>query len=451
MSDRSLEEALAEYADPIDAMRDSDVIDEATPSGHARPAEFTNWMDEQLSWKDTCYIGYWSFMPDLHVTGPDALELFRDLSINSFESFPIGKAKHCVQCNEDGYVIGEGILFRYSEDEYRTQHLAGWPKFNAETGDYDVTAEIKDSFIYQVQGPNSIKVLESLTDDSLRDVGFMNMTEIDINGHDVVALRQGMSGEIGFELQGPEEYGQEIWDAIVEAGEEYGLRQLGHRTHMLNHLEMGFSTRGHHYLPAIFSDDMREYREWLDADNAAEADFTITGSFDADDIEAWYRTPVELGWERSIKFDHDFVGREALEKEVENPQRTIVTLEWDDDDVVDVYASLFREGDHNKFMDMPYQRYRGIEADSVLKDGEEVGVSTGRGYSYYFRQMISLCTIDVEHAEPGTEVTVVWGEGGDPENPRIQEHEQTEITATVAPTPYKEDNRRADLSAAADD
>jgi vanillate/3-O-methylgallate O-demethylase len=446
MPESSLSEALDSYSSPVEALRSSEMLDEATPAEHARPAEFTNWFQEQLSWKESCYLGYWSFMPDLHIEGPDALDLLRDLTVNSMENFDVGQAKHAIQCNEDGFVIGEGILYRMGEEQFRTQHLAAWPKYNAETGDYDVSAEIHDTFIYQVQGPNSLDVLRELTDEPLEDIEFMHITEIEIDGEDVIALRQGMSGEVGFELQGPEEYGEEIWDAIVEAGQEHGLRQLGGRTHMINHLLMNFSTRGHHYLPAIFEDDMVDYREWLSADNFAEANFSIAGSFDGDDISAWYRNPVELGWGRNIEFNHEFVGREALEGIVENPKRTTVTLVWDPDDIVDIYASLFRDGEHYKFMEMPYQKYRAIEADSVLKDGQEVGVSTGRGYSYYFGDMLSLCTIDTEHNEPGTEVTIVWGEGGDPPNPKIEPHTSTEITATVTPTPYKEDNRRADLT-----
>ena len=64
-------------------------------------------------------------------------------------------------------------------------------------------------------------------------------------------------------------------------------------------------------------------------------------------------------------------------------------------------------------------------------------MATSRGYSYYFRQMLSLCVIDVEHSEPGTEVIVVWGDPGEP---------QKEIRATVAPAPYKKDNRRLDVT-----
>jgi vanillate/3-O-methylgallate O-demethylase len=88
-------------------------------------------------------------------------------------------------------------------------------------------------------------------------------------------------------------------------------------------------------------------------------------------------------------------------------------------------------------MEMPRDQRGFMYADKVLKNGKLVGVATSRGYSYYFRQMLSLCTIDVEHSEPGAEVTVVWGNPGEP---------QKEIRATVAPAPYKKDNRRLNVS-----
>ena len=73
----------------------------------------------------------------------------------------------------------------------------------------------------------------------------------------------------------------------------------------------------------------------------------------------------------------------------------------------------------------------------MLRDGEIVGISTSRGYSYYFRRMISLCTIDVGCSDPGTEVELIWGNPGEP---------QKKIRATVAPAPYKQDKRRVDLT-----
>ena len=72
-----------------------------------------------------------------------------------------------------------------------------------------------------------------------------------------------------------------------------------------------------------------------------------------------------------------------------------------------------------------------------MKGDKLVGLTTSRGYSYYYRQMLSLCTIDVEHSELGTEVTVIWGNPDEP---------QKEIRTTVARAPYKEDKRKIDVT-----
>lgn len=165
-------------------------------------------------------------MPDLHGTGPDALDLWRTLTVNTMEDFPVG----AVQCNRDVKVIGDGILYRVDADSYRTQHLAAWPQFYAETHDFDVDVAIQDTFNFQVQGPNSLALLESMTDTTMADVPFMYIEPLEIAGADVIALRQGMSGEVGFELQGDMADAERVCAAIVDAGDAYGLRQLGERT-----------------------------------------------------------------------------------------------------------------------------------------------------------------------------------------------------------------------------
>lgn len=420
--------------------------------------EETNWRDVQTSWKETCYIGDWSFMPDLHVAGPDALDLFEDLCVNSMADFEVGTAKQAIMCNGDGKVIGDSVLMRVAEDRFRHQNIAAWTTYNAEQGDYDLTAEVNDSFIYQVQGPNALAVMESVTGANLRDLGFMHFRPIEIDGTEVLCLRQGMSGEIGFELHGPRSRGPELFDTILEAGRAHDIRHLVGRTRLINHLESCFPTAGVHYLPAIYDADMVEYRRWLaDYDEGRtwtpwptfNAGYAVEGSYDGDDPSAWYCSPIELGWGRNVALDHDFVGREALEAELADPERTMVTLEWDVNDVVAVYRSLFEDGRHHKYMELPYKPLRALIADEVRVDGERVGMSSGRGYSYHFRRMLSLCTIDVEHADPGTEVTVIWGEGTDPVSPSVQPHDPKPIRATVAPAPYKEDRRRTDLTAAA--
>jgi vanillate/3-O-methylgallate O-demethylase len=168
----------------------------------------------------------------------------------------------------------------------------------------------------------------------------------------------------------------------------------------------------------------------------------FTGSVDPSNARARFRTPTEVGWEKSVRFDHEFMGRKALEKEHASPKRTIVTLVWNSKDVIDIYASLFEQGEDYKYIELPSSPHlRGVlaHADHVLKDGETVGVSSGTVYSYYFRQMISLCTIDLGAAKIGTEVVLQWGDFG---------KKLKEVRATVARFPYLNADRNQTVNVA---
>ena len=182
--------------------------------------EYTDWMDESMSWKQTCYIGDWSFLWQRWFRGPDALKLFSDISVNSFAKFEIGQSKHAIHCNKAGKIVHEGILSRFGEQEFL---LFGrgcfWADYRLRHGSYDATSEADDWFVYQVSGPKSLPLMEKLLGESLRDVGFMRFRKIRLAGHDIYALRQGMAGEIGFELQGPRAWGPAIYDAVSQPAE----------------------------------------------------------------------------------------------------------------------------------------------------------------------------------------------------------------------------------------
>lgn len=400
--------------------------------------EYTDWMDESMSWKEACYIGDWSFLAQRRFHGPDAARLLSDISVNSFANFAIGQSKHLIHTNKDGKIIHEGVLSRFSDDEYMLFGRGGfWADYNLRHGRYDAVAEADDWFVFQVSGPAALGTVEKAAGCDMRDVKFMHSKVIEIAGCRLRALRQGMAGEIGFELQGPQGQAAEVYAAVLEAGRDFGIRRMGARVSGVNHLEACFPTIVVDYLPAVFEADMAGYREeFLAAMPGFAKTFNVAGSFEGTGIADYYRSPVELGWARNIKFDHDFIGRAALEDEVAHPRRTIRTLVWNPDDIVAVYASLFGKSEPYAFMDLPRDQRGFMWADQILHDGRPIGVATSRGYSYYFREMLSLATIDVDEAEIGRPVTVLWGRPGGP---------QREIRATIAPAPYKSDNRRADL------
>lgn len=448
MSFRNLEEILQAAASPIELLRNSQIGPYAFPVVRH---EFTNWRDEQRAWRETCALFDQSHhMTDLYVEGPDALKLLSDLAVNSFKNFKVNQAKQFVACNHDGYVIGDAILFYLEENKF---NLVGrppaenWVQFHVETGKYKVKA-VRDersaanqgrrlTYRYQVQGPNALRVMEKATGKPTPDIRFFNMDTMIVAGRAVRALRHGMVGQPGWELFGPWEDGYAVRDAIVAAGQEFGLRQVGARTYPTTCLESGWIPSP---MPAIYTGDaMKAYREWLKP-SSYEAMASLGGSFYSHNIADYYLTPYDLGYGPFVKFDHDFSGRAAMEKMAVNQRRKKVTLVWNGDDVERVWGSLVHgHGDPAKFLDVPLANYASLPYDKVLKNGRTVGLSTYTGYTYNERAMISLGVIDIEHSEPGTQVTLIWGEEGrGSTKPTVERHSQSEIRATVAAAPYAE-------------
>jgi vanillate/3-O-methylgallate O-demethylase len=432
----------------VDLLRNSQIGPYAFPVVRH---EFTNWRDEQRSWRETCALFDQSHhMTDLYVEGPDALKVFSDLGVNTYKNFKVNTAKQFVACNHDGFVIGDAILFHLAENKF---NLVGrppaenWVQYHVETGKYNAKAERDErsaanqgrrkTFRYQVQGPHAVKVMEKVTGKPAPDIRFFHMDVFKIAGHDVRALRHGMVGQPGWELFGPWEHGEVVRDAIVEAGQEYGIRQVGARTYPTSCLESGWIPSP---LPAIYTgEEMKPYRQWLKG-TSYEAMASLGGSFYSNNIADYYLTPYDLGYGPFVKFDHDFIGRTALEKIEANQKRKKVTLVWNGEDVERALGTLFHgRGDIAKYIDLPLANYSSLPYDKILKDGKTIGLSTYTGYTYNERAMISLAIVDNAHSEPGEQVTLVWGEeGGGSTKPTVERHTQVNIRATVAAAPYAE-------------
>jgi vanillate/3-O-methylgallate O-demethylase len=446
MNHKNLEEALQAAGNPVDLLRNSQIGPYAFPV--VRP-EFTNWRDEQRAWRDSCALFDQSHhMTDLYIEGPDALRLLTDLGVNSFKTFKVDQAKQFVACNHQGYVIGDAILFYLAENRFSLvgrPPASNWVQYHVETGRYNVKAERDErsavnqgrrkSYRYQVQGPHALRVMEKVTGKPAPDIRFFNMDVFTVAGHQVRALRHGMVGQPGWELFGPWEEGERVRDAIMEAGQEYGIRQVGSRAYPTTCLESGWIPSP---LPAVYAgDEMKPYREWLKG-TSYEATASLGGSFHSSNITDYYLTPYDLGYGPFVKFDHDFIGREAVEQMSRDQRRKKVTLVWNGDDVTRVFSTLFQSaGDITKYIDLPLANYSTLPYDRVTKGGATIGLSTYTGYTYNERAMVSLAMLDVGQSAPGGEVTLVWGEGAS-SRPTVERHVQTEVRATVAPAPISE-------------
>jgi vanillate/3-O-methylgallate O-demethylase len=446
MDHRSLEDAIAAAGTPVELARNSQIGPYVYP---AVAAEFSNWREEQVAWRETAALFDQSHhMTDLYIEGPDVIRLLSELGINTFANAAVDKAKQFVAVNPDGYVIGDAILFFLDENRVSLvgrPSAHNWVQYHAETGGYDVSVDRDERtavnptggrklYRFQVQGPTALDVLQKANGGTLPEIKFFNMGHLTIEGCEVRALHHGMSGAPGMELFGPWEEREQVRGALVEAGADFGLRQVGSRVYATNTLESGWIPCP---LPAVFTGDaLKAYREWLPG-NGYEATGSLGGSLYYDDIADYYLTPHELGYGSFIKYDHDFVGREALEAMAE-PTRRKVTLAWNGEDVARAMGTLFAKGEAAKYIDWPLSNYSTWPNDRVMAGDHMVGVSTFSGYSYNERSFLSLAVVDID-VEIGNEVTLVWGEeDGGSAKPVVEPHVQTEIRAIVSPCPYSE-------------
>ena len=398
-----------------------------------RAWEFNGWRQEGRSWHDGCYIhAGLSRTGPVSISGPGATEWLQSLVINSFATFPVGSMKHAVMCDDDGLIVAHGIVERKSEDEYES-FAGGPPGLAAPEPPPGVQVRRLDHYLFQIAGPTSLQVLERVTGESLRDVGFLRFRPTTVQGIPSEIGRIGMTGNLAYELHGPIDDAPAVYDAVYQAGHDLGLERLGWGTYLCNHIEGGFPQ--HTWTFATATDPDRHPEAigfWRHR----------SGSVDPADRRARTRTPVEVRWHNMARFDHDFPGRAALEAEIAHPRRTTVTLRWHPDDVLDTYAALLRpDGPAYRPIDFPYapQRWPMAHADHVLIDGRPVGVSSGTAYSARFREVISHGCLDLDATELGTEVIVQWGDHGGP---------LKSIRATVARFPYLDQGRNRDVDVA---
>ncbi|WP_219413744.1 vanillate/3-O-methylgallate O-demethylase [Pseudonocardia nigra] len=449
MNVKNLQDVLDRAGNTVELLRNSQLGTYIYP---VVPAEFTNFRREVIAWRETAVLfDQTHHMVNLFVSGPDALALISDTGINSTARFPVDTGKQFVPVSPEGGVIGDGILFRLAEEEFvfvGRAPVANWLTYQATKG-YNVEIRqddrspsrpygkpvTRDLWRFQIQGPRAWDVIEKVNGGPVEQVKFFRMGTMNVAGEQIRTLRHGMAGAPGLEIWGPYATYDKVREAILEAGREFGMEPVAARAYSCNTLESGWIPSP---LPAVYtSEELRSYREWLSA-NGYEATNALAGSFVSDRIEDYYLNPWELGYGSFVKFDHDFVGRDALAAVDPETQRRKVTLAWNAEDVAKLLASpVDLDGPGYQFFDLPNANYGSSNFDSVLDaDGNQVGLSLFTGYSANERKALSLATVNPD-VPFGAEVTVVWGEpDGGSRKTTVQPHKQFAVRAAVSPAPY---------------
>lgn len=321
------------------------------------PMQFTSVLEEYNAVRHTCGVTDWSTMCKFDIKGPDAKSFLQKILVNDVDRLSPGKGLYSSMCNEDGGMFDDTTVYQYGENHYLlVGSTAGREKDVKRLAEYsngkqvyitDVTGGIG---ILSVQGPNSRKLLNSISDTSLNDLKYFEFKMVTIAGHTVMVSRTGFTGELGFELFVASEDCPCVYEAVLEAGKEYGVRLVGLNAaaNMLR-IEKG-------YLAGA------EYNETIN--------------------------PFEAGVGWTVRLNRDFVGCKALAKIKEaGPTKKLMGF-W----VNDVEK-------------VPQGGAR------IFADGKDVGWVTAAMYSPILEKSIGLAYIEAGHAVLGKIVDIEM-EGG---------------------------------------
>jgi len=320
-------------------------------AGFEMPVMYTSIIDEHLAVRTKAGIFDVSHMGEIFVRGNDATKFLQWITSNEVEKMKKGRAKYNSFPTEKGTVVDDLLAYKLADDEYmlvvnaaNTDKDFQW--LMDHTKGFDVKLENASAEIAQIaiQGPEAQAIVQKLTDYDLSSIKYYRFAEIEFLGEDVIISRTGYTGEDGFEIYSKADAGEKIWNALMEAGQEHGLKPAGLGARDTLRLEAGMH---------LYGNDMDETTTLLEAD---------------------------LEW--IIKWEKDFIGKEALQRQKkEGLKRKLVGFEMVDKAV-------------------PRHGYK------VFVDGKEYGIVASGSYAPYLKKNIGNVYLPIEKTEPGNEFEI---------------------------------------------
>jgi len=209
---------------------------------------------ECLAVRNACGIFDASTLGKIEVVGADAAEFMNRLYINNWSNLGVGRSRYGILCRDDGFVYDDGVVARTATDRFHvTTTTGGAPRVLAMMEDYRqtewpelevwLTSTTEQWAVIAVQGPNARKVLEPLVegiDISAAAMPHMSVAHGRICGVPLLLFRVSFSGELGFEVNVPADYGAPVWEAIHAAGQPHGMVEYGTETMHVLRAEKGY-------------------------------------------------------------------------------------------------------------------------------------------------------------------------------------------------------------------
>jgi aminomethyltransferase len=312
------------------------------------------------------------------IRGRDAERFLAGVLTRDIRSCRPGRAQYTIWCDDRGYVLEDGVVFRHSDTEFfMTTARPNFGYFSDLIGRLSVEIEeVSDDFgVLAVQGPRSREILATLTPD-VEGLAFFDLCSTKIGTAPVTLSRTGYTGDLGFEIFVGTADALPVLDAVLDAGAGRGLRPFGEDALLMTRIEAGLVL-----IDVEFSSSRLAYN-------------------DNERI-----TPRELGFGWMLRGidapDRPFIGRNALRKELaEKTSRWLtvgLTVDWQQFDRLHTQAGLLTPKDETP---LPYE--------SMLYDdeGQRIGYATGLMYSPMLQRHIAMARVRPDLASPGSRVNL---------------------------------------------
>lgn len=326
------------------------------------PTSFTGYgaTEEYYACRERAVALDLSALRKFEILGPDAEELMQRTLTRNVRRLAVGQVVYSAICYETGGMMDDGTLFRLGPDNFRwvcgDDYCGIWLREQAEKMGLRVWIKTSTDQLHNlsVQGPASRDILKEIIwtppdQPDMDELGWFRFSigRIgDFNGIPVIVSRTGYTGELGYEVWCHPKDGGAVWDAVWEAGQPHGIAPLGLDGLDMLRIEAGLIFAGY------------EFDDQID--------------------------PFEAGIGFSVPLktkEDDFIGKEALIRRKASPQRVLVGLELEGNELA-------------------------AHGDCVRVGRAQVGVVTSGTRSPILRKNIALCRMDVGYAEIGAEVEV---------------------------------------------
>ncbi|MDQ3698447.1 MAG: aminomethyltransferase family protein [Gemmatimonadota bacterium] len=334
------------------------------------------------------------------ITGPDATRLLDRVVTRNVRKCAVGQVLYTTWCDTAGKVIDDGTISRLDENTYRmtaADPSIRWLTMNS-AGLSVAIDDVSDSTAaLSLQGPTSRAILERATQSDLSKLKFFRLTHASVRGVPVTISRTGYTGDMGYEIWMDAGRALPVWDALMEAGADYGITPAGLLALDVARIEAG--------LLLIEVDYISSHRALIERQKSSPFE-------------------LNLGWTVSLDKEH-FVGKNALVEESKNGSGwSFVGLDIDWESLEKLYHDV---GLPPKLPTMAWRTSVPIYAGS-----RQVGYATSGCWSPVLKKYIALAHVESAHAKPGTEIAMEV----------TVEHHRKQAVARVVKTPFFNPERK---------